>query len=210
MAVLKWMQQVLPEGITLANDFRSARFWAAELIEGALYEGACAVDATLGNGHDALWLCSLVGETGRVYGFDVQAEAVERSRARLAEAGVEKRAALILDGHQNMLRYIQPGSADAIMFNLGWLPGAVHSVTTQTQTTLQAVDAALEALKEEGLLTICVYPGHEEGAREREALLNWARGLNEREYDAMLRCYLNQSGDPPLLIAVKKNKRRKK
>ena len=194
----------------MANDFRSARFWAAELIEGALYEGACAVDATLGNGHDALWLCGLVGEQGRVYGFDVQAEAVERSRARLAEAGVEARANLILDGHQNMLGYVRPGSADAVMFNLGWLPGAAHGVTTRTETTLQAVNAALEALKEEGLLTICVYPGHEEGAREREALLDWARSLSEREYDTMLRCYLNQSGEPPLLIAVKKNKRRKK
>ena len=194
----------------MANDFRSARFWAAELIEGALYEGACAVDATLGNGHDALWLCGLVGETGRVYGFDVQAEAVERSRARLAGAGVEERADLILDGHQNMLNYIRPGSADAIMFNLGWLPGAAHGVTTRTETTIQAVNTALVVLKEEGLLTVCIYPGHEEGAREREALLAWARELDEREYDTMLRCYLNQSGDPPLLIAVKKNRRRKK
>jgi len=194
----------------LANDFRSARFWAAELIEGALREGGCAVDATLGNGHDALWLCSLVGEQGRVYGFDVQAEAVERSRARLAKAGVENRASLILDGHQNMRNYVDAESADVVMFNLGWLPGAAHGVTTRTETTLQAVNAALEVLKEDGLLTICVYPGHEEGAREREALLAWARDLNEREYDTMLRCYLNQSGDPPLLIAVKKNKRRKK
>lgn len=194
----------------MANDFRSARFWAAELIESALFEGARAVDATLGNGHDTLWLCGLVGETGHVYGFDVQAEAVERSRARLAEAGVENRAALILDGHQNMRSYVDAQSADVVMFNLGWLPGAAHGVTTQTATTLQAVNAALEVLKEEGLLTICVYPGHEEGAREREALLDWAKNLDEREYDTMLRCYLNQSGDPPLLIAVKKNKRRKK
>lgn len=193
----------------MANDFRSARFWAAELIEGALYEGACAVDATLGNGHDALWLCGLVGESGRVYGFDVQPEAVERSRARLREAGVEQRANLLLEGHQNMANHIAPESADAIMFNLGWLPGAAHGVTTRTETTLQAVNAALSILKEEGLLTICVYPGHDEGAREREALLAWAQGLPEREYDAMLRCYLNQSANPPLLIAVKKNRRRR-
>ena len=64
----------------MANDFRSARFWAAELIEGALHPGARALDATLGNGHDALWLCGLVGDAGHVYGFDVQAEAVARSR----------------------------------------------------------------------------------------------------------------------------------
>ncbi|MBQ8508197.1 MAG: SAM-dependent methyltransferase [Clostridia bacterium] len=193
----------------MANDFRSARFWAAEIIEKALYPGATAVDATLGNGHDALWLCGLVGENGRVYGFDVQAEAVENSRARLEGAGMEERARLILDGHQNMGNYVAAGSADAVMFNLGWLPGAEHGVTTQTETTLRAVNAALDALKEDGVMTICIYPGHEEGAREREALLGWAKGLNEREYDAMLRCYLNQSKDPPLMIAVKKNRRRK-
>lgn len=193
----------------MAKDFRSARFWAAELIKGALQPGALAVDATLGNGHDCLWLCELVGEEGRVIGFDVQAGAVENSRQRLREAGVEARAQLILDGHQNMGKYVAPESADAIMFNLGWLPGAQHGVTTRTETTLQAVNAALVCLKEEGLLTICVYPGHDEGAREREALLSWAQSLNEREYDAMLRCYLNQSKLPPLMIAVKKNKRRK-
>ena len=194
----------------VANDFRSARFWAAELIERALYPGATAVDATLGNGHDALWLCGLVGETGKVYGFDVQGEAVSRSRARLQEAGVAERATLILDGHQNMISYVPPESVDAVMFNLGWLPGAAHGVTTQTETTLQAVFAALEVLKEDGVMTVCVYPGHDEGARERDALLSWARGLDERAYDVMLRAYLNQSGDPPLMIAVKKNRKRKR
>ena len=194
----------------VANDFRSARFWAAELIERALYPGAVAVDATLGNGHDALWLCGLVGETGRVYGFDVQQEAVERSRARLVEAGVEARATLILDGHQNMISYVPPESAEAVMFNLGWLPGAAHGVTTRRSTTLEAVNAALTVLKEDGVMTVCVYPGHDEGARERDALLSWARGLDERSYDVMLRAYLNQSGDPPLMIAIKKNRKRKR
>ena len=193
----------------MANDFRSARFWAAELIEGALHDGARALDATLGNGHDALWLCGLVGEAGHVYGFDVQAEAVERSRARLEEAGVMDRAALILDGHENLGAYVEEESIDAAMFNLGWLPGAPHGVTTQTQTTLRAVDEALRALKPEGILTICVYPGHSEGARERDALLEWARALDGRRYDVMLRAYLNQENDPPLMIAVKKNLRRK-
>lgn len=194
----------------MANDFRSARFWASGIIEKALFEGACAVDATLGNGYDAQWLCSLVGESGRVYGFDVQTEAVERSRRRIEEAGYAARAQLILDGHQNMLNYIEKNSADAVMFNLGWLPGAEHGVTTYTETTLQAVNAALEVLKEDGVMTICVYPGHDEGAREREALIEWAQQLDEKKYDAMLRCYLNQSKSPPLMIAVKKNKTRRK
>ena len=192
----------------MANDFRSARFWAAELIEGALGPGACALDATLGNGHDALWLCGLVGEVGHVYGFDVQAEAVARSRARLEEAGVAERATLILDGHENLGKYVADESIDAAMFNLGWLPGAPHGVTTRTETTLRAVDAALRALKPEGILTVCIYPGHAEGARERDALIDWARHLDGKLYDVMLRAYLNQANDPPLMIAVKKNRRR--
>lgn len=192
----------------MANDFQSARFWAAELIAGALGEGSRAVDATLGNGRDALWLCGLVGESGHVYGFDIQPEAVERSRARLREAGMESRATLLLEGHQNMAAHIGAGTVDAVMFNLGWLPGAPHDVTTHVETTLQAADAALTLLREDGLATICVYPGHAEGARERDALLTWARELDERRYDVMLRCYLNQSGDPPLMLAVKKNRGR--
>ena len=72
----------------MANDFRSARFWAQELIEKALFDGARAADATMGNGHDAQWLCELVGESGRVFAFDVQPEAVARTRQRLTDAGV--------------------------------------------------------------------------------------------------------------------------
>ncbi len=194
----------------MSNDFRSARFWAAEIIENALYPGACAIDATLGNGHDALWLCTLVGEGGHVYGFDVQQEAVDRSARRIAEGGMSDRATLICDGHQNMLLHVAEESADAVMFNLGWLPGADHGVTTQTDTTLIAVRAALRAVKRGGIVTVCVYPGHAEGAREREALLEWARSIDEKQYDVMLKTYLNQSNDPPLLIAFKRNLQKKK
>ena len=194
----------------MSNDFRSARYWAAELIERALFPGARAVDATLGNGRDALWLCELVGETGHVTGFDIQPEAVARSHARLQAAGVLDRAELICDGHEHLSKYIAPATVDAAVFNLGWLPGAPHALTTRTQTTLTAVNAALAALKPGGVLTVCVYPGHAEGAREREALLAWARALDARRYDAMVRAYLNQPNDPPLLIAVKKNEERKR
>lgn len=193
----------------MANDFRSARFWAQELIEKALFDGARAVDATMGNGHDAQWLCELVGESGRVFAFDVQPEAVARTRQRLTDVGLMSRAELFCMGHERMAEAVD-GEVDAIVFNLGWLPGAEHGVTTRTETTLAAVNAALELLKEDGLLTICVYPGHAEGAREREALIDWARGLDEKRFDAMLKTYLNQTNDPPLLIAVKKKKTRRK
>lgn len=191
----------------MANDFRSARFWAAELIEPALYDGARAVDATMGNGQDTLWLCRKVGEAGRVYAFDVQPEAVARTRQRLEDAGVAQRAELNCLGHERMAEVV-PGPVDVVMFNLGWLPGAAHAVTTRTETTLLAVNAALGLLKPDGLLTVCVYPGHPEGARELEALAHWAETLDPRRFDALLRRYMNQPNDPPQLIAVKRNRRK--
>ncbi len=189
----------------MANDFRSARFWAAELIGPALFPGARAVDATMGNGKDTFWLCGLVGETGRVYAFDVQAEAVARTRELLEREGVADRAALFCRGHEHMAEVVD-GPVDAVMFNLGWLPGAEHGVTTRVETTLQAADAALTLLKPEGLLTICVYPGHDEGTRELNALTAWAASLDPRRYDALMKHYMNQPNDPPVLIAVKRNK----
>lgn len=191
----------------MANDFRSARFWAAELIEPALYDGAQAIDATMGNGQDTLWLCRRVGEAGRVYAFDVQPEAVTRTRQRLEDAGVAQRAELNCLGHERMAEVV-PGPVDVVMFNLGWLPGAAHAVTTRTETTLLAVNAALGLLKPDGLLTVCVYPGHPEGTRELEALTHWAETLDPRCFDALLRRYMNQPNDPPQLIAVKRNRRK--
>ena len=185
----------------MTQDFRSARFWAQELIQDALPSGGVAVDATMGNGHDTLWLCRLAGDEGRVYAFDVQQSALDSTARRLEEAGV--RAKLILDGHQNMLRHVRE-PVDCVLFNLGWLPGADHGVTTRRETTLLAVSAATELLKAGGLLTICVYPGHEEGAREQAALLQGAAQLDAARFDVIHKRYLNQRNDPPQLIAVRK------
>lgn len=191
----------------MAQDFRSARYWAAELIGPALFPGAVAVDATMGNGQDTLWLCEQVGDAGRVYAFDVQPEAVARTRQRLTNAGMLDRAMLHCSGHEHMAEVIAE-PVDAVMFNLGWLPGAGHGVTTQAQTTLKAVDAALSILKSDGLMTVCVYPGHAEGRRELEALLEWASGLDPKRYDALIKCYINQPNDPPRMIAVKRKRTR--
>ena len=193
----------------MSNDFRSARFWAREMVEQAMFEGARAVDATMGNGHDTQWLCELAGEAGRVYAFDVQPEAVRRTEQRLAEAGLSERARLYCAGHERMAELI-PEPVDAVVFNLGWLPGAEHGVTTRVETTLQAVEAALSVLKEDGIMTVCIYPGHDEGARELRALIRWAETLDPLRYDALIKTYLNQPNDPPRMLAVKKKRTRRR
>ena len=188
-------------------DFKSARHWAEELIRQAVEPGARVIDATMGNGYDTQWLAELVGESGHVYGFDIQLEAVNRTRDRLAAAGLENRATLFHAGHEHIAELVgEP--VDAAVFNLGWLPGTDKALRTRAETTLTAVNAALDRLKEGALMTICVYPGHPEGRDELDRLIAWGRALPGEKYDVTARAYLNQSGDPPVLIAVKKNKTR--
>ena len=183
-------------------DFQSARHWAQELLSQALYEGAVAVDATMGGGGDALFLCERVGESGRVYAFDVQPFAVERTRARLEEAGMIGRATLVLDGHEHVARHVlEP--VDAAVFNLGWLPGGDKAVTTHVETTLAALDACLGLLKPRGLLTVCVYPGHPEGEVELHAVSAWGRAL-PAGFQAMTKAFLNPARPAPTLIAVQR------
>ena len=188
-------------------DLKSARHWAEELLRQAVGTGSKVIDATLGNGYDTEWLCALVGDEGHVYGFDIQQEAVDRTQERLAKADLANRASLFCAGHQRVKEFVHE-PVDAAVFNLGWLPGSDRSIRTMRQTTMQAVEDCLDLLKEGGLLTICAYPGHDEGKEELNALIDWASGLDSRRYDAMIRRYLNQPNDPPVLFAIKKNLRR--
>ena len=182
-------------------DFGGARKWAKAIITQAIYEGACVVDATMGNGYDTEWLAECVGESGRIYAFDVQEAAVENTRKRLTEKGLEDRAKLILAGHEHMGEYVKE-PMDAIVFNLGWLPGTPHECTTHVETTLKAVNEALHLIKPGGVMTVCVYPGHEEGSRERDALIEWAKTLDDGVFDAIICGYANIRKLPPLMIAV--------
>ena len=184
---------------------RNARHLAADYMIRSSREGDRVVDATMGNGKDTLFLCGLVGESGHVYAFDVQKEAVDRTRVRIEEAGYARRTTLLHAGHETMAEHVE-GDIQAVMFNLGWLPGAQHIVTTQTNTTLAAVRAAAELIAPGGIVTVCVYPGHEEGTKELSALLEYAQSLDVRKYNVLHHRFLNASLQTPQLILIQKNK----
>ena len=122
----------------MGYELKSARYLAREVILQAVLPGDTAVDATMGNGHDTLTLCEAVGPAGHVFAFDVQAQAVEETKKRLREQGMDGRAELIHAGHEHMAEYVK-GPVKAVVFNLGWLPGGDHGVTTRWETTRQAV-----------------------------------------------------------------------
>ena len=59
--------------------------WCARFITEQVQPGDICIDATMGNGNDTLLLCSLCQETGHVYAFDIQEQALAHTRQRLRE-----------------------------------------------------------------------------------------------------------------------------
>jgi len=96
------------------------------------------------------------------------------------------------------------GPVQAVVFNLGWLPGGDHSITTRWETTERAVQAALELLKPGGVLVICAYPGHAEGDRERQELTGFLGRLNNRVYNVLRQQFLNAGAGAPECFVVQK------
>ena len=50
------------------------------VLEDQIQAGNWVIDATMGNGHDTLFLSKLVGSEGKVWAFDIQAAAIESTR----------------------------------------------------------------------------------------------------------------------------------
>ena len=143
-----------------------------------LKEGDTAVDFTMGNGNDTLFLSKAVGDSGKVYAFDIQEEALISTRAHLEANGAPENYTLICASHHRVKEFVE-GPIKAGMFNLGYLPrSGKKAVTTMRETTMPAVEAALELLAPDGVLIVAIYPGHEEGALEGEMLREYFKGLS--------------------------------
>ncbi|HHX87018.1 MAG TPA: methyltransferase domain-containing protein [Firmicutes bacterium] len=159
-------------------------------------------DATAGNGRDTLMLARQVGPWGRVYAFDIQELALQRTRELLVQEGVAGRVYLILNGHEHMSRHIKVPLA-AVMFNLGYLPGGDQGVITGADTTVAGIREALSLLKPGGLVTIVIYTGHRGAAEEKEAVLRYCRRLDQKQYTVMHVNFINQVRCPPELVAIR-------
>jgi len=151
-----------------------------------LDEGAIAIDATVGNGHDTLFLAREVGVSGKVYGFDIQEQALDTAYKRLQEEGLEGRVSLYHAGHEAMAVVLPEsvaGRVKAVMFNLGYLPGGDKGRTTGINTTLAALEQARTLLAPGGAISVLAYTGHPGGREEAEAVKAWVAGLSADFYE---------------------------
>lgn len=175
-----------------------------EFLKQHVRPGAFCIDATAGKGRDTALLCRLTGETGRVLAFDIQESAVDQTKALLSQEGLT--AQVILDSHANMERYAQAGTADCVVFNFGRLPGGDPSVFTRAESSVDAIGAGLRLLKPGGVMAIALYYGKENGYGERDAVLAYLRGLDDRRFSVLCCDWVNRRNDPPIPIFVWKER----
>ncbi len=175
-------------------------------IREALNAGDTVIDATLGNGHDALFLAKLVGERGVVFGFDVQKSAIQSSSELMQSSEISHdRYHFLHAGHEEMNGHVVD-EVSVIMFNLGYLPNADKSVITTEDTTLLALEQSLGLLKVGGLVSIMCYPGHDGGDREADAVRKWCSELARENYRVAEYGLLNAPNNPPFLVLIEKTK----
>ena len=185
-------------------DLTAVKF-VQDFLSSRLVHPQLCVDATCGNGGDTAFLCNLTAPAGRVLAFDVQPEAIRSTRTRLEQANVPaERYSLICGSHADLLQYVQPGTADAVMFNFGWLPGADHGVFSTAQSSIPALQAALQAVRPGGIVSAILYSGAVIGSDEKQAVLRFLRALPLKSFTVLVCDFANWAETAPLPCLILK------
>lgn len=174
-------------------------------LEQVIKEGDIVIDATMGNGYDTKYLAQKVGDSGFVYSFDIQEAAIKSTQKKLVKENLQDRVKLILDGHENMNKYID-GKVSCVLFNLGYLPRCEHMIITKPNTTIKAIKHSLSLLKPHGVISIAIYTGHPGGMEEKNSVYEFVKSLDQREFNVLECGFINQINNPPQLVLIEKKK----
>ena len=180
---------------------------AQDRIAQRLLPGDVVIDATLGNGHDAVFMAQCVGKQGLVFGFDIQAQAILNSESSLLMLADPPETYCMLCSHAEMLQRIPlafHGRIKAIMFNLGYLPGGDKSCITQVSSTIRALNAATAILGVGGRVTVMVYPGHLGGDLEATAVEAWVCDLDKSCFSVEKIASQSDKSTAPRLFVIDK------
>ncbi len=176
---------------------------AHQFLEQVIEQGDRVVDATAGNGYDTEFLAALVGSNGMVYAFDIQARAIKSTAQKLQEAGLDRQVKLVVGSHEH-LKEVVSGKVKAVCYNLGYLPGGDHRLVTRADTTRISLEEALNLLLPGGVITLTLYPGHDEGSKELDLLLPFCRTFPVSDYSVAHFQVINSRNKPPQLIIIQR------
>lgn len=179
-------------------------YLAQDWMKRFIHSGDLCIDATAGRGNDTAFLCELVGETGKVIAFDVQEEAILSTQTLLKEKGYE--AEVYLESHTQMGNYASPMSVAGIMFNFGYLPGGDHQICTHKEESIKAIEVALNLIKVQGVIGLCIYHGGDTGFEEKHAIMEFLKTIDSKKYTVLVHDFYNRPNYPPLFVGIIRDK----
>ena len=153
-----------------------------------------AIDATLGNGYDCDFLSSCFK---KVYAFEIQKEACEKYIDK------NNNVIIINESHHKIDKFINE-EVDCVCYNLGYLPGGNKEITTLAETSLKSIQLSLNLLSKNGIISIAIYRGHNEGMEEKNCIIKYLKTLPKNSFGVMIHECINRSEKSPLLIIVEK------
>lgn len=164
------------------------------------------VDATLGNGNDALFLSNLINDRGIVIGYDIQELSIENSTKLFKEQNINN-VFPKLKSHE----FIEEENIDLVIFNLGFLPGSDKTIKTNKVSSLNALKNLLPKMNQDNMLIIlCLYVGHQEGLEESIVIDDFVKNLPSSRYLVTKYQNYNRPTSPYLLtISYTKNRSQK-
>ena len=169
------------------------------------------VDATAGNGNDTLFLAQNMQKYTKLYAFDIQESALNSAKKNIQENSMDiancDNIKFICDSHDRIDAYVL-GNIDLAIFNLGYLPGGNHDITTKCETTKKAVQIVLDKLSLNGCLAIVLYSAHEEGLKEANLLREFLENLPKKYFTAGYYQMVNHNINAPALCWIEKVKLR--
>jgi methylase of polypeptide subunit release factors len=175
---------------------------AHNIVKKEITPTSICLDATCGNGHDSLFLAQ---NSKFVHCIDIQPQAIQMTKDRLSKHSMDNFA--LYQKNHDELDNIFPSDMrfDVIMYNLGYLPGSDHAITTKKDSSLHSIKQALMRLTKNGLLTVTLYIGHPGGLEEATAIEKYLSTLDKHDYTVMKTSLINRI-QSPYIIAVQKNK----
>lgn len=184
---------------------------AHNFIRNVLGPGDIAIDATVGNGFDTLFLIEQISPSGKVFGFDIQEAAINSAWQKIKTscnltASLEK-VTLLVASHADMAEKIPVqyhGEIKAIMFNLGYLPGGNKRIITRTESTISALNVATRMVSSNGIISVLAYPGHEGGDMETEQVSAWCENRNQAEFKISVIYSQNNRESAPRLFVIRR------
>ena len=176
---------------------------AKKFISDSISKGSICIDLTCGNGLDTFFLCEITGESGAVYSFDLQQEAVDITKSLMSRTKRIASCEITLACHSQFSSHIPfscKENVSAVMMNLGYLPGGDHQTTTTPENTEKALESAYEWLRTDGVISVIAYRGHPGGKLEDSAV---QKLINKNQWNCQIE-FGNKKETSPILYMIRK------